>query len=467
MAGRGVSREERRTGIVASVGATLLAAAMFGWVALYNGYPLIFNDSGRYIDGGIRHFIPSEAPIFYGIFMLPLHLSGVSLWPVVVAQCLILAYVLRVTLRVLDVFDERAYLAVCAFLAACTGAPWFASFIMPDFFTPVLVLAMFVLYRGWEKLGLWDRLFFIGVALVALPSHVTHILIGFSLAALFLVLRWWKRAPKTAAAVIAALPVLGLAALLGINVVAKGRPIVTMDGNVFLFARVFSDGPAYDYMRDHCAERHWRLCAIYQELHTLPRQADDILWAPQGSVWTADETRDQVRAEAADIVRGAVREHPGEVLLDALRNTAEQLVTFRAGVDFDTTPGSWGALAVYTYFPQEFRAFANSRQMQDQLNGPIANRLYTATVVVSLVGALLLLATTRFDPDLAEFFLVISGALIANAFACGAFSSVHHRYQGRIVWLIPLAFAISILVYRRQRGTRFVPLAEKAVEGEA
>jgi hypothetical protein len=447
-----------------SVCTTVLCAFMFAWPALFNGYPLIFNDSGRYIDGGIRHFIPSEAPIFYGIFMIPLHLNGFSLWPVVIAQCLILAYVLRVTLRVLDLFDERAYLALCAFLAICTGAPWFASLIMPDVFAAILVLSLFVLYRGWEKLGLAERFFFIGLALVALSTHVTHIVVGLSLAALFLLLSWLRRLPKTPAIVIAALPLVGLSALLGINLVAKGRPIVTADGNVFLFARVFSDGPGYEYMRDHCGEGGWRLCDIYT---TLSHNSDDILWAPEGSVWSVDAPRDEVRREAAAIVRGAILAHPGEVLGDALRNTVAQLMTFRAGVDFVTTPGSWGALAVYTYFPREFGQFARSRQQADRLNASLANRLYTFVVVASLVGALLMLGLARFDPSLAEFFLVIGGALLANAVATGVFSSVHHRYQARTVWLIPFAFAISILVYRCRRYARYAPLTNEAVEGKA
>jgi hypothetical protein len=451
--------------VAARVGAIVLAATMFAWVALFNGYPLIFNDSGRYIDGGIRRFIPSEAPIFYGIFMIPLHLDGFSLWPVIIVQCLLVAYILRVTLRVLDVFDERAYLALCVFLAACTGAPWFTSFIMPDVFTAILVLCFFALFHGWEKLGYWERLFLIGLALTALPSHVTHIFIGFCLAALFVVLSWLWRTPKKAALiVILCLPILGLGALLGINIVAKGRPIVTADGNVFLFARVFSDGPGYEYMRDHCGERAWKICDIYAK---LPRNADDILWAPEGAVWTASASRDEIRTEAAEIVRGAVLAHPGEMALAALHNTLAQLMTFRAGVDFDTTPGSWGALAVYNYFPQEFPQFANSRQNQNRLNAGLANRLYTLVIALTLVGALVLLAMTRFDAALSEFVIVIAGALVANAVATGVFSSVHHRYQGRIVWLIPLAFAISLLTYCRQRGVRLAPLAEKAIESKA
>src|SRR5262249_33247770 len=49
------------------VGAAMaFAAAMLSWVALWNGYPLIFSDTQRYLNGGILRYLPSEAPIFYG-----------------------------------------------------------------------------------------------------------------------------------------------------------------------------------------------------------------------------------------------------------------------------------------------------------------------------------------------------------------------------------------------------------------
>jgi hypothetical protein len=71
----------------AVLGAVVLAAMMFAWVAVVNGYPLVFNDSSRYLDGAIRRYIPSESPIFYGVFMIPFHLDGVSLWPVAGGRC--------------------------------------------------------------------------------------------------------------------------------------------------------------------------------------------------------------------------------------------------------------------------------------------------------------------------------------------------------------------------------------------
>ena len=148
------------------VGVVILAGALLAWVALVNGYPLLFNDSARYIDGGIRRYIPSEAPIFYGVFLIPLHLDGVSLWPVPFAQGILLAYILQATLRALDLYSPRTFLLLAAFLALFSAAPWFISFVMPDFFTAICVLGMFALYRGWTTFAPLERTFLIAIVLL-------------------------------------------------------------------------------------------------------------------------------------------------------------------------------------------------------------------------------------------------------------------------------------------------------------
>ena len=287
------------------VAATLIAAAMLSWLAVLNGYPLIFGDSARYLNGGILRYLPSEAPIFYGVFMIPLHLNGFSLWPVVAAQCLVLAYVLGASLRALGLFEERSFVLLVAFLALFTTAPWFAVFIMPDIFAPICVLAMFALFRGWEKFSGLERVVLVGLALLALASHVTHIVVGLALAALFGALRLLGRPVSNATLLtVLPLPLVALGAVVGVNVIAKGRPAITQDGPVFLLARTFADGPAYDYMRTHCAERRWKVC---ERLEDLPRDGELFLWSPEKSVWSSTTWRAAARRSRGNRRRNAAR----------------------------------------------------------------------------------------------------------------------------------------------------------------
>ena len=425
---------------------------MLTWVAIMNGYPMIFGDSARYLNGGILHYLPSEAPIFYGVFMIPLHLNGVSLWPVAAAQCLVLAYVLGASLRALGLFEERSFLLLAGFLALFTAAPWFTAFIMPDIFAPICVLAMFALFRGWQGFAGLERLVLVGLALLALASHVTHVLVGLALVALFGALRLCGRPVSSAALLtVLPLPLVALGAIVGINLIAKGRLVVTQDGPVFLLARTFADGPAYDYMRAHCGERRWKVC---ERLESLPRDSELFLWSADKSVWSSATSGAELRAEAAEIVAGTLRERPIELLRAAIGNTLRQLVTFRAGVDFRRWAEVEGTLTlpgvVHRFFPQEFDSLMQGRQQQGRLDATAANYVYSAIVVLSAAGLLLLALRERPDPGLAEFFLVVAVALVVNAAAAGALSVVADRYQARLVWLVPLAFAFSLLAHRRR-----------------
>jgi hypothetical protein len=430
------------------VGVVVLAGAFLAWVAVMNGYPLLFNDSARYIDGGIRRYIPSEAPIFYGAFLIPLHLDGVSLWPIPFAQGILLAYILHATLRAFDLLEPRTFLIVAAFLTLFSAAPWFISFVMPDFFTPICVLGMFALFRGWAKFGRLERFVLFGVVLCGLTSHISHIALGLALAAFFGVLHLFgKPAPKPALIAVLSLPILALGGVLGMNLAAKGRLQLTLDGPVMLLARSFADGPAYEYMRDHCGERRWQLCAVYQR---LPRDSDQFLWSMTNSAWLY-VPGGELRAEAGEITAAAVRERPDETLLAVVSNTLQQLVTFRAGVDFKTWPQDSSIVGVmHRFFPREDGQYAQSLQQQGRLRLDAINRVYTAIVVLSLVGALAIVLAMR-EANLVEFLLVIAAALVANAAATGALSVVADRYQSRLIWLVPLAFAICLLAYQRQR----------------
>src|SRR5471030_3065349 len=52
------------------------------WPALWNGYPIVFADTGTYLSQAIHHYAGWDRQIFYSLFMFPLH-ATVTVWPVV------------------------------------------------------------------------------------------------------------------------------------------------------------------------------------------------------------------------------------------------------------------------------------------------------------------------------------------------------------------------------------------------
>ena len=60
----------------------VLAAILLLWPAFWNGYPLIFADTGTYLSQAIEHYAGWDRPIFYSLFLFPLHMT-VTTWPAI------------------------------------------------------------------------------------------------------------------------------------------------------------------------------------------------------------------------------------------------------------------------------------------------------------------------------------------------------------------------------------------------
>ncbi|MBV8912544.1 MAG: hypothetical protein JOZ05_05825, partial [Acetobacteraceae bacterium] len=143
----------RRSGAVASLLSILVSAGLLLWPALLNGYPLLFGDSGVYLGDGIHLHMSWPRPLFYGLFMLPLHLKT-TVWPVVIAQAVITATVLHAVIRCfLPGLAAWVLIPVTAVLTTCTSLPWFVSQLMPDVFGGLMVLVLAILVLIPARLG--------------------------------------------------------------------------------------------------------------------------------------------------------------------------------------------------------------------------------------------------------------------------------------------------------------------------
>jgi hypothetical protein len=47
----------------------LIATACFCSYAIWNGYPLVFLDTGTYVASGFERFVPRDRPLAYGFFI--------------------------------------------------------------------------------------------------------------------------------------------------------------------------------------------------------------------------------------------------------------------------------------------------------------------------------------------------------------------------------------------------------------
>jgi hypothetical protein len=417
--------------------AILAGAAFFLWPAIVNGYPIVFSDTHAFLVQAAEPFMIWDKPWIYGPFLIAVSMR-VTLWLPAMAQCLLLSHLLWLTAKACDAASPLRHLALCAFLAVGTTAPWFASLLMPDLMAPVAVLCLYLLGFG-DRLRRWEQGWAGGVGTFAIASHlslvvVSAVCIGIGVA--------WRRRFAIVAPLAAAVWLLLLT-----NVVGFGEFAISPYGSVFALARLVADGPAREVLAEECPAAGWRLC---EWSGRLPDDSDAFLWDPDGPVWTTPGGPIAFAPEASAIVGRTLLHEPGAVAHDAISNSLRQLVMVRLR---DTLEPAWlgetVAIGLGTYFPPaELRRFEASLQARDRLAAVAAPfRVLQETLLI--LGAiatpvLLFVALRRRDTPRAGLAVLVLAALLANAFATGALSGPHDRYQARIAWLLLLPPALQI-----------------------
>lgn len=422
------------------------AAALLLWPALWNGYPIVFADSGTYLSQAVHRYAGWDRPVFYSLFILALHWT-VTLWPVVLAQALLTGWLLWIVCRTLTPgLPPPGFLVGIALLAVGTWLPWIVSELMPDIFTPLLILVICVLCWVPERLSPRERVALTGLAALMIASQQSSLPLAIGLGAVLWAARWFLRGAAFPWPLVLATS-LALLAMCGMNLAAHGRFSVSPFGNVFLLARVIYDGPGMDILDAECASRQWRLCEFRG---SFPLTSDDFLWTDTSPLNRAGGPK-VVSAEADSIIRSAVRAQPVAEARAMLLNSTEQLTRFSSGDGLNAWPAQVSPWIQHDFPAREAAAYAAARQQAGTLAVPdLLARLHVAAALAGVVACLALLPRVlrRRDPS-AGLLLGVLIALPLCAAITGALSAPHDRYQSRIMWLPPFAAAITLASIRR------------------
>ncbi|MBU4002671.1 MAG: hypothetical protein KKB94_10175 [Proteobacteria bacterium] len=434
--------------------ALILATLCLCGVAIYNGYPLVYPDTGDYI-GLNNNYLRS---FFYNLFLAP-SLWVHTLWLVAAVQALIVAHLLRLVLRVVfGLTSPLAFLGVMIPLCLLSNLPWFTGFIMPDIFTGVLILVFFLLIFHLGQLGSGEKTYLIALAIVAVTVHLSHIPLALGLlAAAWLFKKVTQKqplfpspAPGWATLAVTAALIL----LLANGYRSYGTLTISPGGYVFPLARLVADGPAVKYLRAHCAEENYALC---QYIDQLPANSDTFLWSDDSPFLKVGGIRGYGQ-EGEKIVIETVRHYPFLIVKMTLLNTLRQLPMINNWygiVSYMDEPLPTDAIKAY--FPGEFESYARSRQSHNKLSLRSFNNLHlqfiTLCLLLAAVALFLYLKHRRFIPALFLAALVVAYGL--SAFITAALSIPHNRYGSRLIWLLPFFCLTAIMdfIQNRRRQT--------------
>jgi hypothetical protein len=448
-------------GAAAVAAGLAILSLMFLSVAVWNGFPLIFYDTGAYILEGLGHiFLVERAPVYADL----LFLAGgdFSLWPIVILQALMISYlILEVARAEVPDLDLLGLGMIGAGLSLFTGIAWYAGQVEPDIFTPVVVLGCWLLLFRSDRLSKASVRWVMGLTALAVAAHPSHLGLQGGLliaAALFkLVRRRYRHLPRPDLKRGVVGLISALALIVAGNFVLTGNLFISKSGSVFLFARLMQDGIVQRLLRDTCppaGDAKWRLCAYKNR---LPHNANAWLWGERSGFHALGGFASKAQQEEdARMIGESLRRYPVMHLRTAITDSVLQFFQFKTG------DGIEPQLSIQEpnfrrMIPAQLPAYLEARQQRGLVRFKTLNLIHVPVGTMSLLGLLLLLqrgAVRRTWDETSLPALVLLG-LIGNAVICGTFSNPHDRYQSRVIWLPTLV--VLLAVSRDRRALQPVP----------
>jgi hypothetical protein len=233
---------------------------------------------------------------------------------------------------------------------------------------------------------------------------------------------------------------------------------------MFAIARLCGSGILKDFLAEKCKSSSipYSLCA---RAHSLPDKSDVFLW--NDSVYYDEDCLkaggwglcwEKRRAEYKAIFMEILTSYPYNLRFagHAFQNSMEQLVTFRVDPVFADPERMPYEFYLNRFLPRDLALAKASTHWQGMVfyeRLSLFQNILLALCIPALLFVLLL-KRNRMPQNFSMMLALLFLFLLSNAFICGAFSDVVPRYQGRIVWLVPL-FAIlsvsSMAVVKKQR----------------
>lgn len=413
--------------------------------AIWNGFPLLFYDTGAYLGRAFFDTLSPGRSAVYGFFLGAGHWW--NFWPAVIAQSLVTVWTVALFLRTQDLGHRPILLVVLfALFTAATGLPWIAGQLMPDVFAGLAVLALYLLVFRADALARWERVALVVLLAFSASIHNATLAVIVVMLAAGLAVRFAKPqlVPAIGLARVAAAIAISVVMLLTANFAVTGRLAWTPGGSAFIFSRLVHDGIAHRFLEDNCPDPRYELCKYRAR---LPYHANDFLWHEgDRGAFAAIGGFDGGAEEMREITLKSVWQYPALHVTTAIQSTVAQL--FAVGTGWGIVYDVWDAYGhIEKLTPEAVPAAHSARQRLNQLSFDAINSLHAPVAWISMaILALFMLLAWRlrefraFGPLAATF----SVALLANAFVCGVLSNPHDRYGSRIAWIAVLFVAVAL-----------------------
>lgn len=423
--------------------------------AFYNGYPLVYSDTGSYIFGGMDLVLPQDRPILYGLFVRLFSL-GFSLWLVIFTQALIVFYVLWQTFKLAakPTFSKGFFIISIALLSWFTGLGWYTSQLMPDIFT-VVTLGAIVMLLFSKKHSLIENIIFSVILAFSMNTHFSNYLIAIgTIALLFLFGRKKLFAQKE---ISFRLPVLItiVAMMIGslTNFIIGDTFKMSPNSHVFLMGKMLDNGILKSYLDENCATKKYALCDCK---NNLPETSRNLLWDAESPLQKNGAWKNS-EAEYNSILLGIATspKHLSLFVFNSVNSSVTQLFQNEVGSGvvspWYAEPTSPPYQAVAKYFPLEFSQYKQSRQnvnlWNQGLDLSLINYINFFLLIIAAIALLRIFIFTdkrlQYSTEAQLVIWTLLIGIVLNAIVTSSLANVYDRLQARVSW--SLVFCLLIL----------------------
>lgn len=430
---------------------TIIGAFIFMIFALYNGYPIVNGDSATYINSGLDLWVPRDRPVFYGLFIRFISMSA-SAWFVIFAQCLIMAYVsIRFIRSIYPTTKYSHVIALLLIISLGTIAGWNTGQLLPDAFTPILFLSLYIYLC--DQNNLFQKSLLLTIIFISITVHYSHYVIAtcfvISVLGLSFLFKKYFQPLRSKTFHISGLVIIAWLCLLCSNYIEGNGFVTSKTSHIFLMGKLCENGILKQYLDHNCNTKNYSLC---KQKETLPPVAWEFVWADNGPMYDND-TWDATRAEYKAIINDILttpRYWPF-LAYHSVEATFRQVILLNIdeGEEYIKTPYRGGHPlfeAVRHHFSGEINQFKVSRQNQKILDIPFYDHVYVIVFILTTV-ILLFIINDKHKQTAIVIYTLIFLYVFLNAFATATFGNVLTRLNSRAVWLIPMANIVFIYTY--------------------
>lgn len=369
---------------------------------------------------------------------------GITLWGVVIAQNLILLYLLKRSLSIFRIrFTQSEFTGLLMGLILLSGVGWESSKILADIFVCYLILSALI-YLFSNVLTSVDRVLIPLIFGFSALTHYSHLAIALGISVMAIVYFLWKKQNLRLPISLFVLSIFSVGSVILSNGLSGNGYRLSKASSIFMMGKMAENGILPTYLNEYCDEEDWTLCSFRD---SLPVTGWQFVWDPNSPVhrtggWQANESEyDQLLKEMVSRPKYA-----GLIAYKFFENSWIQMTQWNVGDNlFRYERDSNVQRAIQRYFPLDAPRSFWSKQFLVEINFRLLSFWYMMILLGLTAFSLFVARKTHVHNTWVQVILFLLVLIFINAAVTSNFSNISSRLQARVIWM-PVWFLLVGLV---------------------